>query len=94
MANWLEIEDIYSPPYATSRLLLDEKREPLHKIKTGQRKGTQNQQLTLVDGDADEVAAIKRIFHEFVALGYSEHRIIGQFVHWIRPLAPIAPVIA
>jgi DNA invertase Pin-like site-specific DNA recombinase len=64
-----------SPPYATSRLLLDEKREPLHKLETGQRKGIQNQRVTLVDGDANEVAVIKRIFHEFVSLGFSEHRI-------------------
>lgn len=46
-----------SPPYATSRLLLDEKREPLHKLETGQRKGIQNQRVTLVDGDA-----IRRLF--------------------------------
>ncbi|MCA9107525.1 MAG: recombinase family protein, partial [Planctomycetales bacterium] len=64
-----------SPPFGTRRLLLDEKREPLHTLDVGQRKGIQNQRVTLIKGDPDEVAVIRRIFHEFVDLGYSEYRI-------------------
>ena len=64
-----------SPPYGTRRLLLDEKRDPLHPLEPGQRKGIQNQRVTLVEGDPVEVAVIQRIFHEFTALGYSEYRI-------------------
>jgi hypothetical protein len=63
------------PPYGLQRLLLDEKREPLHTLEPGQRKGIQNQRVTLVAGDAAEVAVVQRIFHEFVDLGYSEYRI-------------------
>ncbi len=64
-----------SPPYGTKRLLLDEKREPLHPLAPGQRKGIQNQRVTLVEGDPDQIATIHRIFHEFVELGYSEYKI-------------------
>ncbi len=64
-----------SPPYGLRRLLLDEKREPLHVLDPGQRKGIQNQRVTLVEGDADEVIVIRRIFHEFVELLHSEYRI-------------------
>ena len=39
------------PPYGLQRLLLDEKREPLHMLEPGQRKGIQNQRVTLVEGD-------------------------------------------
>jgi hypothetical protein len=55
--------------------LLDEKREPLQPLEPGQRKGIQNQRVTLVEGDPVQVAVIQRIFHEFVELGYSEYRI-------------------
>jgi DNA invertase Pin-like site-specific DNA recombinase len=64
-----------SPPYGTRRLLLDEKREPLNTLDPGQRKGIQNQRVTLVQGDPIEVGVIQRIFREFVELGYSEYRI-------------------
>jgi DNA invertase Pin-like site-specific DNA recombinase len=64
-----------SPPYGLQRLLLDEKREPLNVLEPGQRKGIQNQRVTLVEGPPDEVATIQRIFHEFVDLNYSEFRI-------------------
>ena len=64
-----------SPPYGFNRLLLDEKREPLHTLDPGQRKGIQNQRVTLVEGDATQITIIQRIFHEFVELGYSEHKI-------------------
>lgn len=64
-----------SPPYGLRRLLLDEKREPLQPLEPGQRKGIQNQRVTLVGGDADQVAVIQRIFHEFVELSHSEYKI-------------------
>jgi DNA invertase Pin-like site-specific DNA recombinase len=64
-----------APPYGLQRLLLDESREPLHVLEPGQRKGIQNQRVTLVVGDPAEVAVIQRIFHEFVELRYSEYRI-------------------
>ncbi len=51
------------------------KREPLHPLEPGQRKGIQNQRVTLVEGDPVQVAVIQRIFHEFVDLGYSEYKI-------------------
>ena len=46
------------PPYALHRLLLDEQREPLHVLQPGQRKGIQNQRVTLVPGDPAEVAVV------------------------------------
>ncbi|TWU39372.1 Recombinase [Novipirellula artificiosorum] len=63
------------PPYGLSRLLLDEKREPLHVLEAGQHKGIQNQRVTLVEGPPEEVAVIRRIFNEFVEEGFSEYRI-------------------
>jgi hypothetical protein len=51
-------------------LLLGETREPLHTLEPGQRKGIQNQRVTLVGGPRPEVAVIQRIFHEFTVLGY------------------------
>jgi DNA invertase Pin-like site-specific DNA recombinase len=64
-----------SPPFGLQRLLLDESREPLHVLQPGQRKGIQNQRVTLVAGPPAVVAIIRRIFYEFVELGYSEYRI-------------------
>jgi hypothetical protein len=63
------------PPYGLQRLLLDEKREPLNVLQPGQRKGIQNQRVTLVEGPPDQVAVIRRIFHEFVNDGHSEYKI-------------------
>jgi DNA invertase Pin-like site-specific DNA recombinase len=64
-----------SPPYGTQRLLLDEKREPLQRLEPGQRKGIQNQRVTLVEGDPTQVATIQRIFYEFVENKHSEYKI-------------------
>jgi DNA invertase Pin-like site-specific DNA recombinase len=64
-----------TPPYGLQRLLLDEQREPLNVLEPGQRKGIQNQRVTLVEGPPEEVDTIRRIFREFVELGYSEYRI-------------------
>ena len=63
------------PPYGLQRLLLDEKREPLHVLQPGQRKGIQNQRVTLVEGCPEEVATIRRIFEAFVVRGESEYKI-------------------
>ena len=63
------------PPYGLSRLLLDEKREPLHVLEAGQHKGIQNQRVTLTEGPPEEVAVIRRIFEEFVDRGFSEYKI-------------------
>ena len=41
----------------------------------GQRKAKRKQRVALVFGDAAEVAAVRRIFREFVDLGYSAGRI-------------------
>jgi len=40
----------------------------LHTLDPGQRKGIQNQRVTLVEGDETQKAIIQRIFHEFVEL--------------------------
>lgn len=63
------------PPYGLSRLLLDEKREPLHVLNPGQHKGIHNQRVTLVEGPPEQVAVIRRVFEEFVEHGYSEYKI-------------------
>ena len=60
-----------SPPYGLRRLLLDERRKPLHLLAPSQRKATRKQRVTLVLGEASKVAAVRRIFREFVDLGYS-----------------------
>lgn len=57
------------PPYGLKRLLLDEKRTPLQTLAPGQRKGIQNQRVTLAPGDASQVETVQRIFHEFVQEG-------------------------
>jgi hypothetical protein len=56
-------------------LLLDEKREPLNVLQPGQRKGIQNQRVTLVEGNPEEVAIIRRIYEAFVEHGHSEYKI-------------------
>ena len=64
-----------APPYGMQRLLLNERRDPERPLKPGERKSVQNQRVTLVDGDPDEVAVVLRIFYEFVKLRYSEYLI-------------------
>jgi len=60
-----------SPPYGLRRLLLDEQGKPSHLLAPGQRKAIRKQRVTLVLGEAAKVAAVRRIFREFVDLGYS-----------------------
>lgn len=64
-----------SPPYGLRRLLLDEQGQPSHLLTPGQRKAKRKQRVTLVLGEAVEVAAIRRIFREFVDLGHTPARI-------------------
>ena len=60
-----------SPPYGLRRLLLDEQGKSSHLLAPGQRKATRKQRVALVLGEAPKVAAVRRIFREFVDLGYS-----------------------
>jgi DNA invertase Pin-like site-specific DNA recombinase len=55
-----------SPPYGYDRLLLDEARKPLHVLEHRQKKGIQNQRVTLTLGPEDQVATVRRIFCEFI----------------------------
>ena len=66
------------PPYGLARLLLDETREPVRVLEPGERKSIRNQRVTLTEGAALEAAVIRRIFHEFVELGYSEYKLAGS----------------
>jgi len=51
-----------SAPYATCRILLDEKRNPLQVLTRGEHKAIHNQRVTLGPGDAAEVEAVRFIF--------------------------------
>ena len=59
------------PPYGLQRLLLDERRNPVQLLQPGQRKGIQNQRVTLAPGDEQQVSVVRRIFDEFVRRGRS-----------------------
>jgi DNA invertase Pin-like site-specific DNA recombinase len=54
------------PPYGYERLLLDEARKPVHILGPRQRKGIQNQRVTLTPGPEEQVATVRRIFQEFI----------------------------
>lgn len=54
------------PPYGFERLLLDEARNPVQILAPKQRKGIQNQRVTLTPGSDEEVTVVRRIFREFV----------------------------
>jgi DNA invertase Pin-like site-specific DNA recombinase len=64
-----------NPPYGMRRLLVDKDGNPLHSLEPGQRKTVHNHRVALVAGEPAEVAAIRRIFHEFVDRGYSRTQI-------------------
>ncbi len=55
-----------SPPYGYDRLLLDESRKPMHVLEHRQKKGIQNQRVTLTLGPQEQVATVRRIFQEFI----------------------------
>ncbi len=65
-------------PYGFNRLLLDETRRPLHVLEPHQKKGIQNQRVTLTPGDAAQVSAVRRIFGEFVGKGQTNHVVQRQ----------------
>jgi DNA invertase Pin-like site-specific DNA recombinase len=54
-----------SPPYGYHRLLLDEARKPVQVLEHLQKKGIQNQRVTLTSGPEEQVTTVRRIFHEF-----------------------------
>jgi DNA invertase Pin-like site-specific DNA recombinase len=55
-----------SAPYGYNRLLLDEARKPVHVLEHHQKKGIQNQRVTLTFGPEEQVATVRRIFQEFI----------------------------
>lgn len=67
-----------SPPYGYARLLLDEARKPLHVLEHHQKKGIQNQRVTLTLGPDDQVATVRRIFHDFVETGHDTEQIAAS----------------
>lgn len=70
-----------SPPYGYARLLLDEARKPLHVLEHHQKKGIQNRRVTLTAGPDDQVATVRRIFHEFVEAGHDAGQIAARLNH-------------
>jgi hypothetical protein len=54
---------------------LDGDENPIHLLEPGQRKSIQKQRVALVLGEPAQVAAVRRIFREFVELGYRTARI-------------------
>ena len=62
-------------PYGMDRLLLDEARNRLHVLAHGQKKSISNQRVTLTLGPEEQVSTVRRIFHEFIDLGFSLERI-------------------
>jgi DNA invertase Pin-like site-specific DNA recombinase len=75
------------PPYGFHRLLLDEKRNPVQILEQGQRKSIQNQRVTLMPGDSDEIAVVKRIFREFVQRQYTPRQ-IAEILNKQKILSP------
>jgi len=63
------------PPFGMDRLLLDETRKRLHVLAYGQKKSISNQRVTLTLGPETEVVTVRRMFHEFIDLGYTMQRI-------------------
>ena len=64
-----------SPPYGYDRLLLDEARKPVHVLEHRQKKGIQNQRVTLTPGPEEQVTTVRRIFREFIDLGHDPEQI-------------------
>ena len=58
-----------SPPFGYDRLLLDESRKPVHVLERRQKKGIQNQRVTLTLGPQEQVATVRRIFTELIDAG-------------------------
>lgn len=64
-----------SPPYGYDRLLLDEARKPVHVLEHRQKKGIQNQRVTLTLGPEEQVTTVRRMFREFIDLGHDPEQI-------------------
>jgi hypothetical protein len=64
-----------SPPYGYDRLLLDEARKPVHVLEPHQKKGIQNQRVTLTLGPEEQVSTVRRIFSELIDLGHDLEQI-------------------
>ncbi len=64
-------------PYGFRRLLLDEQRNPVQLLESGQRKSIQNQRVTLTPGDPQEVAVIQQIFRAFAQRKRTPREIAG-----------------
>jgi hypothetical protein len=64
-----------SPPYGFDRLLLDEARKPVHVLEPHQKKGIQNQRVTLTLGSRRAGRTVRRIFSEFIDLGHDLEQI-------------------
>ena len=69
-----------SPPYGYDRLLLDEARKAVHVLQHRQKKGIQNQRVTLTLGPQEQVTTVRRIFHEFI----DAHRDTGRIAEGLN----------
>lgn len=52
-------------PYGTHRLLLDEQRQPVRVLNSGEHKAIHNQRVKLTSGDEKEVETVRHIFEAF-----------------------------
>jgi hypothetical protein len=55
-----------TPVYGLRRQLLDVQGGPKQLLAYGERKSIVNERVILVPGPTNEIAAVRRIFHEFV----------------------------
>jgi DNA invertase Pin-like site-specific DNA recombinase len=65
------------PPYALSRLMLDEQKQPDRILQPGQRKAIQNGRVVLVPGNPDHIGIVQEIFMFFVERKLDERQIAG-----------------
>lgn len=66
-----------SAPYATHRIMVDEKDAPQKILEHGERKSIQNWRVKLTPGEPQHVEIIQDIFHQFVDRGLTERQIAG-----------------
>lgn len=67
-----------SAPYGLRRQLLDTKGNPKQILEYGERKSLANEHVILVPGPKEEVAIMRRIFHEFVNERHSTNLIAAD----------------
>ncbi|MBL8759411.1 MAG: recombinase family protein, partial [Phycisphaerae bacterium] len=65
-------------PFGFDRLLLDESRNRLHVLTHGQKKGIQNQRVTLTLGPEQQVITVRRIFDEYIDAGNTMEEIAAR----------------